>query len=283
MSLPHQQLTGCTLGSSLSHIQRSLQAVGASAVNQPFHSIGPVVQLFGRARANAGLHRRVSPLKTRLGSSYSSNKRHVSRNYAFDGWTGTTGAGPVTEHGSMDNGADIVQQGQPSSPSGMVALMEAWGHLSSRLQQPNAPLQDTTARDATTQLILSALKLAVRSLSRVPNAASSGLAMPNSISSIVSSDSKTEWGVQRSLALAAALAELYANGLPLDAASIAAGIVADAVDVAALHIRTVQSKLGSEVAGLVHDVLAVRHAPDRAESYNDATSRWVMGCMSLSS
>jgi (p)ppGpp synthase/HD superfamily hydrolase len=79
--------------------------------------------------------------------------------------------------------------------------------------------------------------------------------------------------VKRSLALAVALAELYASGLPLDGASIAAGIVAEAVDVSALHINTVQAKLGPEVAALVHDVLAVRHAPERAQSYDDASSR----------
>jgi hypothetical protein len=104
----------------------------------------------------------------------------------------------------------------------------------------------------------------VRSLSRVPAAAGSG-----------SPASSNKPAVQRSLALAAALAELYANGLPLDAASIAAGIVAEAVDVAALHIRSVQAKLGPEVAGLVHDVLAVRHATDRLQLYDDANSRWV--------
>ncbi|KAF6251872.1 hypothetical protein COO60DRAFT_579617 [Scenedesmus sp. NREL 46B-D3] len=140
--------------------------------------------------------------------------------------------------------------------------MQAWGHLSTRLQQPAAPAEpaagaaagsfNAALQDDATQLILSALKLAVRSLSRVPAAADgSGSAGDGPASS-------NRPAVQRSLALAAALAELYASGLPLDAASIAAGIVAEAVDVAALHIRSVQAKLGPEVAGLVHDVLAVR-------------------------
>eukprot|EP00878_Enallax_costatus_P026553 GHUV01028499.1.p1 GENE.GHUV01028499.1~~GHUV01028499.1.p1 ORF type:complete len:226 (+),score=52.05 GHUV01028499.1:882-1559(+) len=154
----------------------------------------------------------------------------------------------------------------------MVALMEAWSHLSAHLQQSNTepagtaePSLDESTDDATTQLILSALKLAVRSLSRVPGSSSS--TTYNS-----SANSSAKPAAQRSLALAAALAELYANGLPLDAASIAAGIVADAVDTAALHIRTVHAKLGQEVAGLVHDVLAVRHAPDKVEAYDDANS-----------
>jgi hypothetical protein len=177
---------------------------------------------------------------------------------------------------------------QQDNPSGIVSLMQAWGQLSTRLQQPAAPADpsargqsntaagqsntqsNAAAEDDVTQLILSALKLAVRSLSRVPAAAGS-----------TSPASSNRPAVQRSLALAAALAELYANGLPLDAASIAAGIVAEAVDVAALHIRSVQAKLGPEVAGLVHDVLAVRHATDRVQLYDDANSRcaeWRYGC-----
>jgi hypothetical protein len=176
------------------------------------------------------------------------------------------------------------QQQQLDNPSGIVSLMQAWGQLSTRLQQPAAPAEPSTgaaagptaagqssaaSEDDVTQLILSALKLAVRSLSRVPAAADSG----NPASSGRASSNRP--AVQRSLALAAALAELYGNGLPLDAASIAAGIVAEAVDVAALHIRSVQAKLGPEVAGLVHDVLAVRHATDRVQLYDDANSRWV--------
>jgi hypothetical protein len=176
-------------------------------------------------------------------------------------------------------GSNEQQHQQQDNPSGIVSLMQAWGQLSTRLQQPAAPADpsagaaarqsntaagqsNAAAEDDVTQLILSALKLAVRSLSRVPAAAGSS-----------NPASSNRPAVQRSLALAAALAELYANGLPLDAASIAAGIVAEAVDVAALHIRSVQAKLGPEVAGLVHDVLAVRHATDRVQLYDDAHSR----------
>lgn len=185
----------------------------------------------------------------------------------------------VSQQTDSSNASISDEQQRPDSPSGMVALMEAWGHLSTRLQQQPSTdsasaadsASDESSDDATTQLILSALKLAVRSLSRVPSSTGS-----TDSSSYDSSSRGTKPAVQRSLALAAALAELYANGLPLDAASVAAGIVADAVDAAALHIRTVQAKLGSEVAGLVHDVLAVRHAPDRAQIYDDANSRCVL-------
>jgi hypothetical protein len=36
----------------------------------------------------------------------------------------------------------------------------------------------------------------------------------------------------------------------------------------------VAAKLGSEVAALVHDVLAVRHAPDRVALYDEPSSRY---------
>lgn len=172
------------------------------------------------------------------------------------------------QHHGVQQESQGCQQDQPDNPSGIVSLMQAWGQLSTRLQQPSAAgTADASSDQAVTQLILSALKLAVRSLSRVPAAGESGG------STAAAASARNKPAVQRSLALAAALAELYASGLPLDAASIAAGIVAEAVDVAALHIRTVQAKLGLEVAGLVHDLLAVRHAPDRAQVLDDASSR----------
>jgi hypothetical protein len=78
---------------------------------------------------------------------------------------------------------------------------------------------------------------------------------------------------ERALGLAAALADLAAAGAPLDAPCIAAGVVADAVGLRLLHIRSVEAKLGPEVAGLVHDMLAVRRAPERVELYDDEAAR----------
>ena len=204
----------------------------------------------------------------------------------------------------------------------MLALMQAWGQLSLHLQQrpqpavinsstsgsedffdstdasysPAATLDSSSSSGAedpaeTSQLILAALKLAVRSLSRTVSASDSagngpsifgGNTFPSTAQHSPHGNPAGEGpalpAVQRSLALAVALAELYAAGMPLDGASIAAGIVAEAVDVSALHINTVQAKLGPEVAALVHDVLGVRHAPERMETYDDGSSRWGWGC-----
>lgn len=181
----------------------------------------------------------------------------------------------------------------------MLALMEAWGQLSAHLQQrPQPPSLSSSSLSSdeessldsadggaggssssssstsadTSQLILAALKLAVRSLSRTV-ADTHATQQQQDVSAGGSSSGPALPAVQRSLTLAVALAELYAAGLPLDGASIAAGIVAEAVDESALHINTVQAKLGPEVAALVHDVLAVRHAPDRLHSYDDGSSR----------
>jgi hypothetical protein len=191
----------------------------------------------------------------------------------------------------------------------MLALMEAWSQLSTHLQQRPQPesiissgeessdgstdMGDTpwpgpsssSSNADTSQLILSALKLAVRSLSRAAvqqGADGADLSMQfggnsnPSTGGTCAGNGPALPAVQRSLTLAVALAELYAAGMPLDGASIAAGIVAEAVDVSALNINTVQAKLGAEVAALVHDVLAVRHAPERTQSYDDASSRWVV-------
>lgn len=104
-------------------------------------------------------------------------------------------------------------------------------------------------------LVLAALKLALRCLS----------------GQLLRRDGRTP--AERALGLAAALADLAAAGLPLDAPCIAAGIVADAVDMQLLNILSVEAKLGREVAGLVHDMLAVRHVPERVELYDDEASR----------
>lgn len=47
------------------------------------------------------------------------------------------------------------------------------------------------------------------------------------------------------------------QGLPLDAESIAAGIVAEAVQRERLALRTVEARLGATAAGLLSDILKV--------------------------
>lgn len=140
----------------------------------------------------------------------------------------------------------------------MLQLMGAWGQLSQRLPQRDgqgAWQHSNEGSHSSSELLLSALKLAVGCLRGAP----------------VRGDGRLP--VSAALDLAAALADLCAGGLPLDAACISAGIVAEAVELQRLHIRTVEAKLGSGVAALVHDILKVRAAPQLAELYDDEAAR----------
>lgn len=155
-------------------------------------------------------------------------------------------------HGVADGG------GGSDSGQAMVQLMGAWDQLAQRLPQqqdprrPDAPTSRGARVDSGAELLLSALKLAVGCLRGAPPAPDGRPA------------------VSRALDLASALADTSAaGGAPLDAACIAAGIVAEAVGAQRLHMRTVDAKLGAGVAALVHDILQVRGAPDLAELYDD--------------
>jgi hypothetical protein len=133
----------------------------------------------------------------------------------------------------------------------MVQLMDAWSQLADKLS-PVSP----TSTAAATDLILSALKLAVSCLQAAP---------PRP-------DGRTP--LQRALDLAARLAELCAAGVPFDAHCIAAGVLAEAVDLRLCSVPLLEARLGPGVAALAHDILAVRHAPERLDVLDDSSCRW---------
>ncbi|KAK9868152.1 hypothetical protein WJX84_011061 [Apatococcus fuscideae] len=76
----------------------------------------------------------------------------------------------------------------------------------------------------------------------------------------------------RAIQIATALADLIAEGVPLDAESIAAGILAEAVSVGSLSTRVVEARLGSGVAQLLHDIMRVRALPKRLDIYDDVAT-----------
>lgn len=84
--------------------------------------------------------------------------------------------------------------------------------------------------------------------------------------------------VARALDIAAGLADLCGSGLPLDAESIAAAVLGDAMQLGLLDIRTVEARLGMNVASLLHDLLRVREAGEKVELYDDDASRSVSCC-----
>ena len=77
----------------------------------------------------------------------------------------------------------------------------------------------------------------------------------------------------KALAIAKQLADLSGQGFPLDAESIAAGILVDAVAAQRLPLDLVDHRLGSAVAILIEDVIKVRRPPSRVDLYDDVASR----------
>ena len=65
------------------------------------------------------------------------------------------------------------------------------------------------------------------------------------------------------------------QGLPLDAESIAAGIVADAVHTGELSIELAGERLGPICVLLIQDMLKVRTLPSRCDVYDDVASATV--------
>lgn len=71
------------------------------------------------------------------------------------------------------------------------------------------------------------------------------------------------------------------QGLPLDADSIAAGIVAEAVQRGRLALPAVEARLGPTVARLLADILEVRHARKAAFALEFLIKTLALSCWSL--
>ena len=106
------------------------------------------------------------------------------------------------------------------------------------------------------ELILNALKLEV-----------SHLPLPNESLEATTAASKA-------LAVASQLADLSGQGFPLDAESIAAGMLVDAVAAQRLSLELVDDRLGPAVADLIEDIIKVRKLPSRVDLYDDIASRY---------
>lgn len=129
-------------------------------------------------------------------------------------------------------------------------MANAWESLSSRLEK-------VLFTDHHEALIITALKLALASLRNA---------------GVMREDGRGR--MERCIELGATLARLsYEGGVPLDAETVAAGIVLEAVEQGGLDVGAVHARLGPGVASLVHDVMRVRSAPERVELYDDEASR----------
>ncbi|GAX72693.1 hypothetical protein CEUSTIGMA_g149.t1 [Chlamydomonas eustigma] len=131
-----------------------------------------------------------------------------------------------------------------------ASLANAWASLSSRLGT------SFDSKEGLESLIITALKLllsALRPGSREERA-----------------DGREP--LRRAVELGVTLAELSTAGIPLDADAIAAGIVLEAVESGDLDVSSIESRLGTGVATIVHDVLRIRTAPERVELFDDVAS-----------
>lgn len=61
--------------------------------------------------------------------------------------------------------------------------------------------------------------------------------------------------------------------MPLDAETIAAGVLLEAVASQHVGLPLVQHRLGPNVANLLRDIMKVRRLPSRVDLYDDVASR----------
>jgi hypothetical protein len=177
---------------------------------------------------------------------------------------------------------------QEQGGASLLHLVAAWDQLAARL-----PPAASTGRAA--DLILGALKLAVAHSPPPPAAA--GAAADGS-GTAGAPQAALPRPVARALSLASRLADLAAEGLPVDAESIAAAILAEVVaqpsalpaapgrpgggsggdgPYGALTLQGVEERVGPIVAQLVHDIQRARALPSRLELLDDTAARWGPG------
>lgn len=148
----------------------------------------------------------------------------------------------------------VLQDDDTCQPGrGLVALERAGGRRVTELLAawealaPRLPEGGKAAR-----LLIQALKLAMAAMQKGVMAREGGGRSPTA----------------KALAVAATLADLR-----MDAETIAAGLVRDAVERGALSHGAVEAALGEGVTRVLHDSQRVRRAPQRAEGLDDSSAR----------
>ena len=69
------------------------------------------------------------------------------------------------------------------------------------------------------------------------------------------------------------------QGVPLDAETIAAGVLLEAVATQHVSVALVKQRLGLGVANLLQDIIKVRMLPSRVDLYDDVASRYECFCL----
>ncbi|KAL4427713.1 hypothetical protein ABPG75_001802 [Micractinium tetrahymenae] len=180
---------------------------------------------------------------------------------------------------------------QERGGASLLQLVAAWDQLAARL-----PPQTGAGHGG--QLILEALKLAVGYAPPAPTAPAAAVA-----GDAAPAEAQLSRPAARALSLASRLADLAAVGLPVDAESIAAGILAEVLLAGAhapgawhppgapaaaaaadssssgggsrsggLTLQIIEDRVGPIVAQLVHDVQRARQLPARVELLDDTAA-----------
>ncbi|KAL0024788.1 hypothetical protein WJX79_007329 [Trebouxia sp. C0005] len=229
------------------------QPCGSCHACVPFHGVVPI-------NANAQYHRRQLRCRSGLQQPCVAPTRALRRASRVTGnpkcpkssSTVTECPSFITVKAASDTKPSDQTPAQMHGFGGLGAqrtldFLAAWDQLALRL-----PPQAGMGKAA--ELILNALKLEV---SHLPAQAD-----PVEASTAAS----------KALAIAKQLADLSGQGFPLDAESIAAGILVDAVAAQRLSLDLVDHRLGSAVAILIEDVIKVRRLPSRVDLYDDVAS-----------
>ncbi|KXZ53528.1 hypothetical protein GPECTOR_7g978 [Gonium pectorale] len=187
------------------------------------------------------------------GSAEATHGRATAVGGCADGGSAASGGGRLGEAAAPaqlavpDRGSLAALQQVPPLSSQLAAAPHHHAHHQQQQQQQHQHQQQQQHFEA----IITALKLALSSLQACPPRA----------------DGRTP--ATRAVQLASSLADLVAAGLPLDADSLCAGVVAEAAALGALGHERIEAALGRGVAALVHDMLRVRQAPRRIELLDD--------------
>ena len=180
---------------------------------------------------------------------------------------------------SLDNDITHAACAAPSAvqlqlPGGQsfAAFMGLWDTLTVRL----LPLYST---GAAADMLLAALRLmlasaaasAAKSISVSTFATAASTAGPGGISHEQTCNVPRD--VQQLLGVALQLADLSSAGLPINAAAIAAGVLAGPLLAGRLSVAAAEDAAGHAVGRLLEHLAAVHSLPAAVDVYNDATCR----------
>jgi hypothetical protein len=178
----------------------------------------------------------------------------------------------ITNSHTVESQSEQLQLRLPGAQS-FATFVSLWDTLTARL----LPLHSS---GASAEMLLAAIRLLLATADNQTASPrlSSGSVAPHDHSSASSLPAKqvdkgTPKTLQQLLGVALHLADLSSAGLPLDTATIAAGVLAEPLCSGRLRLATVAATVGPEVARLLEHLAAVHSLPAAVDVYEDSTCR----------